>query len=248
MKKSIKPVCLILVILTAVTGLYAENLISAWGVGEKLTFSIRWGIITCGYAHMEVREKVSISEREAFRIITTARSAAFFDPFFKVRDRIESYIDVELLRTLRYEKIQREGNYKKDITIVYDHNYGVAYENGHKFEITEGVQDVLSALYYLRTKDLAVGKIFQFDVGTGKKNWPLEVEVIKKERIKVPAGKFDTFVVIPRLREEGIFKAKGELWVWLTDDERKFPVKMQSKIEIGSISAVLIKKKLSKKQ
>jgi len=218
-----------------------------WGVGEKLTFSIRWGIITCGYAHMEVKEQVRLADKEAYRIVTTARSAAFFDPFYKVRDRIESYIDASLMRTMRYEKVQREGSYKKDITIIYDHEHGVAYENGHKFEITESVQDVLSALYYLRTKELEVGKKFEFDVGTGKKNWPMEVEVIRKERIKVPAGEFDTFMVIPRLREEGIFKAKGELWVWLTDDERKYPVKMQSKIEIGSISALLIKKKLSKK-
>ena len=98
----------------------------------------------------------------------------------------------------------------------------------------------------MRTKKLEVGKKYEFDVGTGKKNWPLVVEVVRKEKIKVPEGKFKTFVVIPKLREEGIFKAKGELEIWITDDDRKFPVKMRSKIEFGSITAVLIKKKLAK--
>jgi hypothetical protein len=177
-----------------------------WKVGEELTFSIRWGFIACGYAHMQVKEKIVLGDRDTYRIVTTARSAPFFDPFYKVRDRIESYIDAEELYTVRYEKVLREGKYKANITIIYDHQHGVAYENGKKFGITPGVQDVLSSMYYLRTKKLKVGRKFTIDVGTGKKNWPLVVEVVGKEKISVPAGKFDTYVVIPRLREEGVFK------------------------------------------
>lgn len=213
-----------------------------WGVGEKLTFSIRWGIITCGYAHMEVREKIRLAGRDTYRIVVLARSAPFFDPFYKVRDRIESYIDRENLYTVRFEKELREGRYRNDTVIIYDHKNRVAYENEYKFKITEGVQDVLSALYYLRTKDLKVGARYEFDVGTDKKTWPLVVNVIKKEEITTPLGKFKTILVIPKLREEGIFKAKGDLKVWLTDDERKIPVKMRSKIDIGSITAILIEK------
>ncbi|MFH1414870.1 MAG: DUF3108 domain-containing protein [Elusimicrobiota bacterium] len=238
---------ILLVVIIFAGSLFAERILSPWGVGEKLTFSIRWGMITCGYAHMEVREKIKLSGRDTYRIVTTARSAQFFDPFYKVRDRVESYIDVENLYTVRYEQSNREGSYKKDLKIIYDHEHKVAFENNHKFDITEGIQDVLSALYYLRTKELEVGKSYEFDVGTGKKTWPLVVDVISREKVNVPAGEFKTIKVIPRLREEGIFKAKGDLEVWLTDDERKYPVQMKSKIEFGTISAVLIKKKLSKK-
>ncbi|MFW6129720.1 MAG: DUF3108 domain-containing protein [Atribacterota bacterium] len=235
----------IFLILLAVTA-YPEGLDASggskpnWKVGEKLKFSIRWGIITCGYARMEVVEKVRLRDRKTYRIVVTARSAPFFDPFYKVRDRIESYMDAEELHSIRYYKKLREGSYRNEVTIIYDHKYKVAYQNNEKFEITKGIQDVLSSMYYLRTKDLEVGKKYEFDVGTGKKTWPLEVEVVGKEEIKVPAGKFNTYVVIPKLREEGIFKQKGTLKVWLTDNEKKMPVKMKSKIEIGSISAVLL--------
>ncbi|MDA3792586.1 MAG: DUF3108 domain-containing protein [Elusimicrobia bacterium] len=217
-----------------------------WAVGEDLTFSIRWGFITAGYANMAVTEEIILDERPVYRIVTQARSAAFFDPFYKVRDIVESYIDKEKLHTVRYKKQLREGSYEKDTTIIYDHKNKMAYENGHKFEITEGVQDVLSALYYMRHKKLEVGKVYEFDVGTGKKLWPLKITVKRKEKIKVPAGKFKTYLVIPELREEGIFKAKGKLKVWLTADDKKIPVLMKSKIPVGSISAVLIDKKLSK--
>lgn len=239
-----------ILILIMLSGFYCEasakSTVFPWGVGEHLTFSIRWQVITCGYAHMEVKELITLAGNETYRIVTTARSASFFDPFFKVRDRAESYIDKKKLHTVRYEQSNREGSYKKDLTIIYDHEHLVAYENDYKFEITKGVQDVLSALYYLRTKDIEVGKKFEFDVGTGKNNWPLVIEVLRKEKVRVPAGKFKTFVVMPKLREEGLFKAKGDLEVWITADKRKMPVKMRSKIEIGAITAVLIEKKLPK--
>ncbi|MEA3505960.1 MAG: DUF3108 domain-containing protein [Elusimicrobiota bacterium] len=217
-----------------------------WGVGEDLIFSIRWGFITAGYANMEVKEELTLNGKPTYRIVTQARSAGFFDPFYKVRDVVQSYIDKEKLRTVRFQKKLREGSYKKDSTVIYDYENMTAYENGNKFEITEHTQDVLSSLYYLRFEDIEVGKVFEFDVGTGKKLWPLKVTIKKKEKIKVPAGKFDTFLVVPELREEGIFKAKGKLNIWITVDKRKFPVLMKCKIPVGSISAVLIDKKLSK--
>ncbi|MBN2406782.1 MAG: DUF3108 domain-containing protein [Elusimicrobia bacterium] len=246
--------CLIAVIFSAGNLSSKKEDLHNWSVGEKLTFSIRWGVVTCGYAHMEVKEKIQLSGRDTYRLVTTARSASFFDPFYKVRDRIESYLDVEKLHTVRYEQSNREGSYEKDLTIIYDHEHKVAYEynarkdpeykKGDRFDITDDIQDVLSSLYYLRTKDLEVGKKFEFDVGTGKRTWPLEIEVVREEKVKVPAGKFKTFVVIPRLRDECIFKAKGDLEVWVTADKKKHPVKMRSKIDIGSITAVLVEKKI----
>ncbi len=224
----------------------AKDVEKPWGVGEDLTFSIRWGFITAGYASMTVKEEIVMDGRPVYRIVTHAHTAGFFDPFYKVRDVVQSYIDTEKLHSLMYQKNLREGSYKNDTTIIYDHNNKVAYQDSHKFEITEGVQDVLSALYYLRHKDLEVGRVYKIDVGTGKKLWPLKVTVKKREKIKVSAGKFDTFLVIPELREEGIFKAKGKLSIWLTADDRKYPVLMKSKIPVGSISAVLIDKKFSK--
>jgi len=215
-----------------------------WDVGEKLTFAVRWGVITGGYANMQVREKLELGGRETYRIVTQARSAPFFDVFYRVRNNIQSYIDVEYLHSVRYERNIREGDYERDSVTIYDHDREVAYEDGERFDISRHCQDVLSSLYYLRTKNLEVGETYEFNVGTSRKDWPLYVEVLRRERIRVPAGTFDTLVVKPYLREEGIFKARGDLKVWLTDDERKHPVLMRSRIKVGSISAALIEKEL----
>jgi hypothetical protein len=101
------------------------------------------------------------------------------------------------------------------------------------------VQDVLSALYYVRTLNLVVGKSIFIDNHAEKKIYPLEVKVYKKEKVEVPAGKFNCWKVEPFLKSTGIFRQEGRLIVWLTDDSRKLPVLMKSKVTIGSISVRL---------
>ena len=95
-------------------------------------------------------------------------------------------------------------------------------------------------MYYIRTQELIPGQDVFIDNHTSKKNFPLKLKVLKKERVKVPAGEFDCVVVEPVMRAEGIFKAKGRIWVWLTDDQYKMPVLMKTEVFfLGSISAQL---------
>src|ERR1019366_7249426 len=108
--------------------------------------------------------------------------------------------------------------------------------------IPQNVLDVLSSLYYVRSLPLEVGKSFTIDVHSGEKTWPLIVNVKKREKVKVKAGKFMCYRVEPVLREPGIFISKGKkLEVWLTADDRHMPVLMRSEVFIGHVSAELVK-------
>jgi hypothetical protein len=93
----------------------------------------------------------------------------------------------------------------------------------------------------VRTFDLRVGKDVIIDVFADGKVYPLKVLVHRIETIKVPAGEFGCFVIEPVLQSEGIFRQKGKLFVWLTTDKYKLPVKMISKIAIGNIGTNLEK-------
>lgn len=99
--------------------------------------------------------------------------------------------------------------------------------------------DALASLYYIRTLDLKVGNSVFINNYSDKKNYALEVKVLKKEKVKVPAGRFFCVVVEPILQASGIFKHEGKLKVWLTDDKYKIPVKMKSKVAVGSITTEL---------
>ena len=72
-----------------------------------------------------------------------------------------------------------------------------------------------------------------------RKNYPLNVIVHGREEVDTPAGKFQCLVVEPMLRTPGLFKHEGKLTIWLTDDERRMPVLMKSKVAIGSITVIL---------
>ncbi len=211
----------------------------SFGAGEKLVFKVRWGPISAGTATMSIPEVIDYNGRKCYRIVSTAESNKFFSTFFKVQDRVESLMDKEGLHTLHFEKHIREGKFKADRYVKFDQENHIAIEGNDTIQVPSFVQDVLSAFYYVRTQPLEVGESLFVDNYADKKNYPLEVKVLRKERIEVEAGTFDCLVVEPILQTSAIFEQKGSLTVWLTDDHKKMPVLMKSKVIVGSIATEL---------
>jgi hypothetical protein len=210
-----------------------------FGVGEKLVFGVQYSLVKAGEATLEIRNIVDFNGSPCYRIISDARTNSFFSAFFKVRDRFESYMDTTSLYSLRYEKHLREGRFKRDEKVVFDQAAHTATYEDKTVAIAPRTQDVLSALYYMRTLPLEVGQAVSFANHTDGKNYPLVVKVLRRERVTVDAGTFDCLVVEPILRGPAIFSQKGRLTVWVTDDRYRMPVLMKSKVIIGHVSAVL---------
>ncbi len=85
-----------------------------------------------------------------------------------------------------------------------------------------------------------MGRPEYIDIFDSKKLWNTEVQVLRKERVRVPAGEFDTIVIKPLLKSEGVFMKKGEIYIWLTDDDKKIPVMIKSKVKIGNFKVKLV--------
>ena len=220
----------------------------AFQVGEELTFIIRYGPVVAGSSTMYLPKITKIRGNEVFVIVTEAQSSGFFSAFYKVRDRVVSYMDRDGLFTWRFEKRLREGKYRSDRFVDYDQVDGWAVSSKKdSMRIPPCVQDILTSFYYIRTQKLVVGKSLLIDNHSDNKLYPLEVKVHKKEKVRLKAGEFDCFVVEPILRASGLFKSKGRLLIWLTDDARKIPVQMKSKIVIGYVTAELKEMKGIKK-
>ena len=215
---------------------------------EKLIYDVSWGLVDVGQATLEVQELVDFNGKPAYHIVSRATSNGFCDTFYKVRDLNESWMDAFTLTSLGYAKTLREGHFYRDEWTLFqdgrwvgkwagrDHNYSVAVGT-----CPVAVQDVLSSLFYLRGKTLTPGSQIVLDVNT-RQNWPLLVNVIRKERVKTPAGRFDAFLVEPTMRHEGLFIQKGNrLRVWLSDDPKRIPVQMKVEVFFGSITAKLSK-------
>jgi hypothetical protein len=216
-----------------------------FGPGERLAFSVDYGVINAGWAVMEIPRSRRYVGVDCLDIRTEANSNAFFSKIHKVRDRAATLFDPETLVPLRFEKHQHEGDYKKDMVIKFDRtDHFAAYENGDEVMMHPWSQDELSAFYYLRTLPLEVGRDVYIDNHTNRKNYPLKVIVHGRETIDVGAGRFDCWVVEPVVREGGIFQAKGTMTIWLSADERRIPVRMRTKIVVGSITVSLVEYKM----
>ena len=217
-----------------------------WKIGEYFQFSIDWNGLNGGNSLMQVQNIQRLDGRRVYRIVTKAESNSFVTKFYKVRDRAESYIDAESLYTRRFVKHLREGGYKKDIDVRFDQEARKAeYDDGARLDVPARVHDVLSAFYYVRTQPLPDGATLLVPTHDNKKSYDMEVKVHKRERIQVPAGTFDCVLVEPMLKSEGVFKSKGSILVWLSDDERRIPVLVRTKVPVGSISVSLTDLRLS---
>jgi hypothetical protein len=212
--------------------------------GESLRFAVKYGIIQAGSAWLEIPEMRQYQGHDVYLLLARAESSAFFSHFYKVRERIESYWDRHGLYSRRYFEDRREGKYRQKSDIVFDPGRGQAIDSdGGTFPVPARVQDALSAFYYFRTQALPVGGSIVFHYHASRKSQPLQVKVLGRERVSTPAGTFDCVGVEPVLRAGGIFKHSGRLVIWVTDDERRMPVLMKSKVAIGSISVVLVEVK-----
>lgn len=219
----------------------------AFDVGEKLVYSLTWMGIPAGTATMEVKERKILGEREVYYISSTARSNSFISMFYPVDDLVETFIDLEGIYSHGIKVRQREGNYKSDKEIIFDHQNRKAtlVKNGGEpevFDIPPKVQDSLSCLYYFRTMNPGVGESVFIDTHESKKNWQLEVKVLGKEKLVTPLGLFKTIRVKALVRFEGVFVDKGDAYIWFTDDDKKIPIQVKSKVKIGSVYATLIEK------
>lgn len=209
-------------------------------IGETLNFQIKWGVVPAGTATMSITEAKEVSGRPCLHVVATAVSNPVFDKVYPVRDQFESFMDSADLRSWAFKKHLREGKFRRDQVVRSDHAAGKAYyHDGKSYDLTPGAYDVLSAFYYVRTLPLVDGDEYFLDSHSDKKNYPIRVTVHRRERVSVPAGTFDCVVVEPTLRSGDFFKNEGSLTIWLTDDERRMPVQMKSKIPVGSISVEL---------
>lgn len=224
----------------------SETLSATYEVGERLVYKVSYMGIPAGEAVMEVHGKTEVNGREAIHIISTVESNAFVSFFYPVRDRIESFIDSERFYSHYIKVKQRQGRKRREKVIDFDQvQHRAVLIKKDKGELTEEtfdippeVQDSLSALYFFRMhKDLSVGKSVFIDVHESRKNWKLEIKILGKEKLTTALGTFNTIKAKAIVRYEGVFMDKGDVTLWLTDDEKHIPVLIKTKIKIGHINA-----------
>ena len=215
-------------------------------LGEKAIYDISWFGIIGGEGTLHIKKNFSYMNNEIYEIDINGVSVGWVRDLYKVDDHAFSYFDIKNKYSHRAEIQISEGSYKKVKVIEFDHkNLTATYRQNDSppetFEIEYGSQDSFSALYALRTMHhkLKVGKSISLPLFEDKKKYDLEVRVLRKERLHLPQGMIDTIVIQPMLKTEGVFRRKGKLTIWLVDNYSLLPIRIKTKILIGSFVANL---------
>lgn len=214
----------------------------AFGVGERLVFDVSFGFITAGEATMSITRYDTLAGRVCYRVEFLVNSLPSFSWIYRVEDRYLTFIDVEGIVPWKFEQHIREGGYRRDFIAEFDQFHHVAKTSEGEYEIPPYVHDIMSAFYYARTIDYSQSKpgdIYSLFNFYKDKTHELGVKFLGRQELDVEAGTFRTIVVEPLVKEGGLFKSEGRIVIWLTDDDLKIPIRVNTKVVIGSIDTEL---------
>src|SRR5687767_1230323 len=182
-------------------------------------------------------------------------SKGFFARLFnlKFRERVESTVEPVSFTVQRTTILDEQGKRVRETEATFDRSKGKmtwtlrdpnnpSAEPRHAITDFSGqLQDVLSAIYFIRTQRLEVGKSFEIFIGDGGKVYKIPVQVVEKKRMKTVLGRVDVLRVNPELfgPERLIDEEKGEFSIWITDDARHIPVAARVKTDYGTFEIKL---------
>ncbi len=206
-----------------------------------MVYEAKWGFIPAGEAVIEILPTVIIRGTKAYHFVMTVTTNSQIDMFYKIREQQDSYADIALTRTLEYQK-KSTGKHPRDTVVTFNwEDKTTTYWGFGKAEVTvpvlPGSVDPLALFFVIRTHRLKVGEVIEIPVTNGKRCITVKATVTRRETITIGTNVHDTYLVIPDMeRLEGILGKKGEpeLMIWFSADEKQVPVKIKSKVAVGS--------------
>lgn len=212
----------------------------AFKEGEVLTYRMHYGIVNAGVAVLEVKPEIlNVSGRKVYHIVGNGYTTGSADWFFKVRDRYETYMDKDALLPWLFVRRVDEGGYRFSQDYAFNHyTKKVDIGNNEKFDIPNGVQDMVSAFYSARNMDLSnakEGDIFSMNCFLDKELWPLRIRFMGREVIETDIGNFRCLKFRPIVQKGRVFKKEEDLNVWISDDKNHLPMRVQADVLVGSI-------------
>jgi hypothetical protein len=205
-----------------------------------MEYDVRFGSLHVGSAQMEVVGLDNLRGRPAWHTGFWVRGGNFL---YRVNDTYESWMDAETLSSLRFVQQLEEGGKETERKFEIYPDRAIFIQTSkqppkEEKSVSQPLDDG-SFLYFLRTIPLVVGQTYDFDRYFRPDRNPVRIRVLRKERIRVPAGTFNAIVVQPVIKTKGIFSENGHAEVWLSDDERHIMLQLKSKLSFGSLNLYL---------
>lgn len=217
--------------------------------GENLHYRIHYGPVNAGTATLTTL-KTTYQGVPHFYVKGVGRSSGAVRTFFKVDDLYESFINIQTGLPSYYVRNVKEGGYSQHLQTVFNHSNQTLIltdkknpANGsRKLNSVKGIQDMLSAFYYLRSlgsSELRVGKTIKMNVWIDDEMFPFQLRVDGTEDVKTKFGTINCLKITPMVMSGRVFKAREGVTMWVTNDRNHIPVVMKAELAVGSLKADL---------
>ena len=226
-------------------------------IGEQQVFEITYFGMVGGDFTLEVLPFKTIGDRKVYHAHCKGESSKVFSLFYRLSDIAETFFDAEGFFGHRFHVVLDETKQTRDSLELYDSEKGQTFwwnrwnrvgrdyvETKEFFLIPPFSQDTFSALYYLRTLDWGPGKVAVFPVVAEGRYWDAVISYARREVLSTPMGRISTIVLKLDTKYQGILQKRGESFLWLSDDDRKIPVRLEARVRIGTVAGVLKKVQL----
>jgi Protein of unknown function (DUF3108) len=221
---------------------------SAFDDGEWFKFRIHYGLVTAGYATLEVKNAV-VNNKNVYHAIGRGYTTGMSKWFFKVEDNYESYFDKNTGKPYQFVRKIDEGGYTKNQEGFFNQDKNTILVKDYKnktektFATPERIQDIISTFYYLRNHPdvdkLKIGESISIDMFFDDESTKFKLKYIGKEDLNTKFGTVPTMIFRPLVQSGRVFKEEESLTVWISDDENKIPLRIKASLSVGSIKADL---------
>lgn len=241
---------LLLAVLAFVSTTYGQSLPylkeSTFKEGEKLNYKLKYGMLSAANGVLSVNQsKLQFSNKNVFHLNAYGQTSSAFSIFYTVKNKYDSYIDGNNFQPYLYTEDIHENNYTRKEYATFDHRTSTVKGAKGTFKSkTNQIFDLLSAYYFSRNLDLSSlkkGDSFKIPYFLNDEVAELKVYYVGTEKIKTSLGTLDCIKLNPEIKSGRIFKKDSKLYLWVTNDGNRIPVKAQVEILIGSITMELSK-------
>ena len=214
---------------------------TAFQDGESVTFKVFYNTLGMYIGAGEATFTTSLERfngKVAYHCIGDGKSYPFFDNFFKVRDRYETYIDTSTMLPLKFIRNVNEGGYKIYNNVTFNQAANTAITTNGVFKTPGNVQDVVSAIYYARNINFDNYKIndkIPFDMFLDDQVYHLYIRYLGKDKVKTRYGKFNAIKFKPLLIKGTVFEGGEKMTAWVSDDPNHLLLRVESPISVGNV-------------
>lgn len=225
----------------------------AFGPGERLSFSVKYGFIKGGESQFTVRDTI-IDGRHVNHVTCGGRTTGLADLVYRVRDSYESYMDAATQLPVMSKRNIAEGRYRYNDKVVYDHKSGKMEKTirrrnkpvEHKKEaMPDRIVDIVAAFYHARNNAfdsrLEPGDTIHYETFFSNEIFPLVIRYNGIETINTVMGPKPCYKFTPLTEVGRSFESNDDMHLWVTADANRVPVKIKFDMKVGSFVFELTK-------